>query len=302
MGLIFQPKGEFGWMMTHAQVPTVHVMNDRIRVFFSTRNNAGKSLIACIDLDRSNPSKILKLYQQPVLNFGNPGTFDDEGIMPGHIIKDNGQLRLYYSGWNQRVTVPYHNAMGLAISDDEGLSFSRMFDGPVMDRTPHEPYIAVTPSVLKEGDLWKMWYLSGIKWVLVEQKFEPVYVIKYAYSSDGITWQRPNITCIVQRHENEAISNPSVLKRDGIFHMWYCYRDSSDFRDGKGSYRIGYAQSADGVTWERKDNEVGIAPSKEGWDSKMLCYPYVVEIDNRLYMFYNGNSFGKSGFGYAVWN
>lgn len=301
MGLIFQPNGEYGWMKSHAQVPTVYVMQDRLRIFFSTRNDSGKSLTACIDLDRSNPSKIKHLYDQPVLAFGKPGTFDDEGVMPGCIIKHDNQVRMYYSGWNQRGIVPYHNAMGLAVSINEGLFFSRIHEGPIMDRIATEPYISVTPSVLKDGDSWKMWYVSGTKWVLIEEKYEPVYVIKYADSSDGISWQRPNITCITQLHENEAMSHPSVLKRNDSFHMWYCYRDSKDFRDGEGSYRIGYAQSADGMTWQRKDHEAGINVSSDGWDSKMICYPYVIEVDDKLIMFYNGNGFGRSGFGYAIW-
>ena len=299
-GLIFQPNGEFNWMMSHAQVPTVHVMKDRFRVFFSTRNSSGKSLTACVDLDKDNPSIIKKLYDEPVLNFGNPGTFDDDGVMPSYVVKRDDQLFMYYSGWNQRVNVPYHNAMGLAVSHDDGLTFTRMFEGPIMDRNMTEPYLAVTPSVFKDNDMWKMWYISGIRWQLVGDKYEPVYVIKYAHSQDGIAWERPNLLCIEQQHENEAFSHPNVLKIDDTFHMWYCCRDSYNFRDGSGSYRIGYAQSADGISWQRKDSEVGITTSNDGWDSKMLCYPYVVNLGDKLMMFYNGNSFGKSGFGYAV--
>ena len=300
-GHIFQPNGQFGWMISHAQVPTVHVMDDRFRVFFSTRNTTGKSLTACIDIDKNNPTIIKQLYTNPVLDFGKPGTFDDDGVMPSYVLSHEGQLLMYYSGWNQRVSTPYHNAMGLAISQDNGLSFNRLSDGPIMDRSLHEPYLAVTPSVIKEHNQWKMWYVSGVKWELIGQKYEPVYVIKYAHSTDGIHWHRPNQICIEQQFENEAFSHPNVLKFNHTYHMWYCYRSSHDYRDGTGSYRIGYAQSSDGIAWQRKDDEVGITTSSQGWDSTMLCYPYVVNIDNQLMMFYNGNGFGKSGFGYAIW-
>ncbi len=298
-GCVFQANGEFGWMMSHAQVPTVYVMEDRFRVFFSTRNSNGKSLTACIDLDKDDPMQIKHLYEKPVLGFGRPGTFDDEGVMPSYIVKHHHQLLLYYSGWNQRVNVPYHNAMGLAVSDD-GLTFNRMYDGPIMDRIATEPYLAVTPCVLKEDHEWKMWYVSGIKWELIEQKYEPIYLIKYAYSLDGIVWQRPNITCILQRHEYEVFSHPNVLKIDDVYHMWYCYRHCYDYRDGLGSYRLGYAQSLDGINWQRKDDELGITVSFAGWDSTMMCYPYVIKDNDKLIMFYNGNGFGKSGFGYAL--
>lgn len=299
-GLIFNPQGEFGWMMSHAQVPTVHVMEDRFRVFFSTRNKDGKSLTACIDLEKENPSKIIQLYDQPVLGFGNPGTFDDDGVMPSYVVKHQEQLWLYYSGWNQRTNVPYHNAMGIAVSEDDGLTFNRLYEGPIMDRITTEPYLAVTPSVFKENNEWKMWYVSGLRWIPVNNKYEPVYVIKYAHSSDGVQWQRPNITCIPQLHADEAFSHPNVIKLGNTFHMWYCYRHSYDYRDGAGSYRIGYSQSTDGIEWQRNDDAANITTSHSGWDSTMICYPYIVEDNGKLIMFHNGNGFGKSGFGYAV--
>lgn len=300
-GLIFKPDSQFDWMLSHAQVPTVHVMADRFRVFFASRNHAGKTLPACIDLDLNDPAKIIQLHEKPILDFGKPGTFDDDGVMPSYVVKDRQQLWLYYSGWNQRTHVPYHNAMGLAVSDDDGLSFRRVFEGPIMDRITTEPYLAVTPSIIRENDQWKMWYVSGLRWISVNQKYEPVYVIKYAHSTDGIHWQRPNITCIPQKFENEAFSHPNVIFSDGKYHMWYCYRDSHDYRDGAGSYRIGNAISTDGMHWQRQDENVGITTSDEGWDSKMICYPYIVKVEEKLIMFYNGNGFGKSGFGYAIW-
>ncbi len=301
MGLIFQPNDEFEWMTSHAQVPTVYVMNDRLRVFFSTRNKNGKSQIACMDLDKRNPAKIIKLYDKPLLGFGKPGTFDDDGVMPSSLIKQDNKLLVFYTGWNQRLTIPYHNAIGVAVSHDNGLTLERLYDGPILDKTLLEPYLAVTPSVLKEQDAWMMWYSSGIKWEKIDQKYEPTYIIKYATSADGIHWDRPNHTTIDQKHSNEVFSSPNVLKFNDIFHMWYCHRNTTDYRHGDGGYRIGYAESSDGLVWQRKDDEVGITLSETGWDNKMLCYPHVVNVDGVLHMFYNGNDFGKSGFGYAVW-
>ena len=301
MGLIFQPKDEFEWMTSHAQVPNVYVMKDRLRVFFSTRNKIGKSQIACIDLDKTNPANIIKLYDKPLLGLGTPGTFDDDGVMPSSLIKHDDKLLVFYTGWNQRLTVPYHNSIGVAISHDDGLTLERLYDGPILDKTILEPYLAVTPSVLKEQDTWRMWYSSGIKWEKINQRYEPTYIIKYATSADGIHWHRPNHTCISQKHSNEVFSSPNVLKLNERFHMWYCHRNTTDYRDGDGGYRIGYSESSDGIIWQRKDDKAGITLSETGWDSKMLCYPHVVNVDGFLHMFYNGNSFGKSGFGYAVW-
>lgn len=299
-GMIFTPNNHFDWMCSHAQVPTVLVMNDRFRVYFATRNSTSLSYIACIDLDLDNPQKILKLYDKPVLTKGKLGSFDEDGVVPSCILDKGNEIWLYYNGWNKKVTTPYHNAIGLAISQDGGLTFNRIGDGPIIDRTVHEPYMHVSPSVLIDENTYKMWYVSGTKWLTINNKHEPLYVLRYATSTDGINWERTGISCIPQHHEQEAIATPSVILRNGLYRMWYCYRDSVDFRDGQGSYRMGYAESHDGITWERKDEQAGISLSAEGWDSKMQCYPYVTQHNNSHYMFYSGNGFGQSGIGYAT--
>ena len=281
---------------THMQGPVAFLMEDRVRVYFAARNVSGKSYPAYIDVARSH---LLDTHEQPVMSLGPLGTFDDEGNMPACVIRVDDELRMYYSGWNRRITIPYHNTTGLAVSYDNGCSFERAFDGPILERAPNEPFMAVTPWVMRDGDLWRMWYVSGMAWPEVEGKREPVYTIKYADSKDGVSWRRPNLLAIPRRHEMEAMARPSVIKKDGLYHMWFCYRDSIDYRDGKGSYRIGYAQSGDGLAWKRDDRLAGIEVSDSGWDSTMMCYPYVIEIDGQLYMFYNGNSFGQTGIGCA---
>jgi hypothetical protein len=125
-------------------------------------------------------------------------------------------------------------------------------------------------------------------------------VIKYAFSEDGINWVRPNLQCISQSHEEEAFSHPTVIKDGDRYRMWYCFRNSRDYRDGTGAYRIGYAESVDGLEWTRMDESNGLPVSSEGWDSTMTCYPFVISVDGRTVMFYNGNGFGRSGFGYAI--
>jgi hypothetical protein len=224
--------------------------------------------------------------------------------MPAWVHQHDGRTWMYYSGWNRRLTVPYHNATGLAVSDDGGRSFTRAYEGPVLDRTPEEPHLAVTPWILRDetpsGAQWQAWYISGLRWARVNDKFEPVYVIKHARSADGVHWQRANVQCVAQAHPLEAFSHPTVLRSGGRYHLWYCCRHSEDYRDGSGAYRIGYAWSDDGERFERCDDRAGIVPSPGGWDSTMNCYPAVVSVDDRTYMFYNGNGFGRSGIGVAV--
>lgn len=299
LGNIFSPEAH--GLISHAQVPTVLVMESTIEIYFSSRNESGKSLPYRAVFDKQDPTQLVHFDATPIMGFGKPGTFDDDGVMPSALVKDGNNLKMYYSGWNQRVGVPYHNCTGLAQSTDGGKSFTRVFEGPVMDRTHLEPYLAVTPSILSEDGELKMWYVSGLSWQDIEGKYEPVYVIKYATSADGITWNRPGKTCIPQNYPLEAFSHPSVIKENGIYHMWYCYRGSIDYRNGKNSYRMGYATSEDGINWTRQDTKNIISPSQDGWDSTMICYPFVFFIDQSKYMVYNGNGFGKTGFGLAKW-
>ena len=301
-GLIFNTDNNYDWMISHACVPTALVLpNDRIRIYFAPRNARGQSIPTFIEVSSDNPSDVLYLHDRPIMPLGKVGTFDDGGIMPCSLIADNDKIYLYYVGWNPSVSVPYRNAVGIAMSNDGGTTFSRLFDGAIIDRTPYEPYFTASPYVYKEGDQWHLWYASATGFVEVAQKYEPVYLIKYGHSTDGITWHRENKVCIEPKTAYEANARPSVIKENGIFKMWFCYRGSLDYRDGSDSYRIGYAESENAVDWERMDEKAGIEFSQDGWDSKMQTYPNVIDYKKRKYLFYNGNGFGKTGIGWAEW-
>ena len=300
-GHIFDPREHKAWAGSHAQVPAVLVKDNVFRIYYADRHEDNRSFPTYLDVDRGNPSRVVYYHKKPILLYGKPGTFDDDGIMPASVLEHEGKVYMYYSGWNRGVSVPYRNATGLATSTDGGDTFARVFEGPILERNPEEPYVAVTPWVMKEKSFWRAWYISGLSWEEIDGTLEPVYVIKYAESADGMHWNRPNIISVPQKHDLEAFSHPCVVVRNGMYCMWYSYRCSHDYRDGKGSYRMGYAESKDGVRFARRDEQAGITVSPEGWDSTMICYPYVVEADGKMYLFYNGNGFGKTGIGYALW-
>lgn len=299
---VWAPAGQAGWMNSHGQVPTALVKDDRVRVYVTVRPKQTVSLMTFVDLDIRDLTKVLYVHEEPLLPLGKPGTFDEFGIMPAAVVRVGEQVWMYTTGWIRGHTVPYLNAIGLAVSDDGGRTFHRPYEGPVLGRTKDEPYSTMSPTILQRDGRWHMWYSSGVDWVEVNGKYEPIYLIKYAHSVDGIDWERPNILCVPPATPREANTRPCVIHSDGLYHMWFSYRHSEDFRGGTGSYRIGYSSSPDGVTWTRDDSRAGIAPSAEGWDSEMVCYPNVVDLpDGRRIMFYNGNDFGSGGFGYAVW-
>jgi hypothetical protein len=191
------------------------------------------------------------------------------------------------------VTVPFYNSIGLAISEDGGRTFTRYSTGPIVARDAIDPYFVASSCVLVERGLWRMWYVSCLKWELAGQKPKHYYHVRYAESSNGVEWKKTGIVCIdFNSPEEYAISRPCVVKDGEVYRMWYSVRGSS--------YRIGYAESADGLQWKRKDEEVGIGVSESGWDSEMIEYPFVFDHDDRRYMLYNGNGYGKTGIGLAV--
>ncbi|MTI38301.1 hypothetical protein [Fulvivirga lutimaris] len=303
-GLIYKPTGEKDWSKTHAQVPIVDFNSSKntLNIYFSTRDEYGRSLPDVITVDADNPKTILATNNQPILKLGKKGTFDDCGVMPSWIIEHQGKKYLYYIGWNIRNTIPYHNAVGLAISEDGGKSFHKFSEGPLWDRDYREPHYSGTSCVIIDSNgIWRNWYLSCTEWRNVKDKMEPRYHIKYAESFDGIDWIRKGKVSIDYKSEEEAgIVKASVIFEDSIYKMWYAYRNFTDYRiDVNNSYRIGYAESSDGIDFKRMDHLVDLDVSESGWDSLMISYPHVIDVNKQRLMFYNGNGFGQSGFGYA---
>lgn len=302
-GVIFNTDLQAPWMVSHACVPTALPFEEenKIRIYFAPRNERGQSIPTYMDVSADDPSEVLFLQKNPILELGELGTFDDGGIMPCSVLMTGDKVYLYYVGWNPTVSVPYRNAIGLAVSEDGGDTFFRYCKGPIVDRNMEEPFFTASPCVMKEEDKWHMWYASSTGFVEVEGKPEPLYEIKYAQSSDGIVWQRDNLTCIIPKDPYEANARATVIREEGYYKMWYAYRGSFDYRDGEDSYRIGYAESRNAVDWQRKDDRAGISFSESGWDSTMQTYPHVVDVNDKRYLFYNGNGFGRTGIGYAVW-
>ena len=301
-GKIYNVNGQFDWNKTHAQVPVVDVLEDRIRVYYSTRDISGRSNVSYLEVEKTNPEKIIYAHTAPLFELGNLGSFDDSGIMPSSIITVGNKKYLYYIGWTTRGTVPFQNAVGLAISEDGGKVFKKLSEGPIISVNFIEPYFSGTSFVTFENNTFKMWYLSCIKWENFDGKPEPIYNIKYAESLDGITWNQTGKVAIELNDDEGGLVSAAVIKEDAKYKMWFGKRKKSDYRNNNtNGYKIGYAESLDGKDWIRKDDEAGIDISKDGWDSEMISYPYVFKKDNNLIMLYNGNGFGKTGFGYAVW-
>ncbi len=301
-GLIFAPDHNLDWMVSHASIPVADKVGDAVlRIYFGTRDGSGRSQTSYLEVEEARPESIIYIHDRPILPLGRPGTFDDSGIMPSWILNQGNKKYLYYIGWNPQITVSYRLAIGLAVSEDDGRTFQKISEGPVCDRSINEPFFNTAPCVLFEEGRWKMWYISCTGWETINGIPEPRYHIKYADSTDGINWHKSGLVCVDYDEVTDAIGRPCVFKENNRYKMFYSYRRILNYRtDREQSYRLGYAESPDGYTWTRRDDEVGIGKSESGWDSEMIEYCYRYEYEGKKYLFYNGNGFGRSGFGYAV--
>lgn len=294
-GRIYVPDGSKWWAKKYAFPPTPYFINDeviRMYVAFCDENIVGR--IGFVDLRADNPAEVVAVSDEPVLDIGAPGAFDENGILPTSIVEVDQKLYLYYVGYQLGMKVRYYQFEGLAISEDGGHSFKRRLRVPVTDRSDAETLNRTSAFVRRRDGVFQMWYVGGSEWTEVNGKALPMYNIKYLESDDGINWPPAGRVCIDYENEDEhAFGKPFVIEDGGLHKMFYSVRTRS-----KG-YRIGYAESEDGLNWVRKDDQAGIDVSASGWDSQMIAYASIVRHKDKVYMFYNGNNLGESGFGYA---
>ena len=307
LGKVFTPQEVEGrdWLKEFAQGPATLVFENFVRVYFSCRppvdsNGQYVSYSAYVDLDRSNLLNILDVAKQPILSLGGLGTFDEFGTYPVSVIRTKNDTRAYYAGWTRCESVPFNVAIGMAISYDKGVKFNRVGPGPILSYSLDEPFVLSGPKIRCFGGLYYLWYISGRKWKVVDGRAEPVYKIRMAVSIDGVEWSKINRDLIQSRiEEDEAQASPDVFYANGKYHMFFCYRYSEHYRGKENGYRIGYASSTNLLNWDREDEKAGIDVSEEGWDSEMVSYPHVFELDGKTFLFYLGNQVGRHGFGVA---
>jgi hypothetical protein len=293
-GLIFKPEYDFDWMKNSAWVPCVdQIDDDRFKVYFGSRNSDNMTQTGWFIFDIREPRKVIDVSKEPILKLGPLGSFDDSLVIGCALVNHNGLKYLYYVGWMQGKRVRYYPSIGLAISSDGGKTFQKQSRAPMIERSDSDPYGMASPFVMFDEGIWRLWYASYRRWELRGDDPWSHYEIRYAESKDGINWDCKNKKCIGSEDE-EAVARPYILKEDGIFKMWYCYRIRYC------NYQLGYAESENGEDWELMLDKVGLELSESGPDSEMMAYPCVFEHKGKKYLLYNGNGFGVDGICLAV--
>lgn len=294
-GLIFNPAGVVSWAAHSALTPTPLLLEDQktIRIFAGFRDRDGVSRIGYVDLSADDPSRVLGFSRRPVLDVGRDGAFDDNGLILGDVLRHEGQVLMYYVGFQHVAKAKFLAFSGLATSKDEGRTFQRYSEVPILDRSTDSLYIRAIHSILFENGLFRVWYAVGNSWEWIGGKAFPCYHIWSMESKSPFNLNESGRLCVDVEGDEYRIGRPRVYRAEGVYHMFYTRGTKS------GAYTAGYAESMDGWRWERKDAQLGLTPSATGWDSRHLCYPALLKVRDRVFAFYNGNDMGLEGFGYA---
>tara|TARA_A100001015_G_C15026862_1_gene730985 strand:+ start:1478 stop:2392 length:915 start_codon:yes stop_codon:yes gene_type:complete len=296
LGLIVKTKKKFDWLQTHMWVPVVdNINNNYVNVYFSSRNKKNFSSTGVLKFYPNNLKKKILIKSQPVIKLGNLGLFDDSAAVACTLVNYKGNKYLYYVGWMQGKRIRYHPSIGLATLKPKQNKFKKLSFAPLIPKSDLEPYGMASPFVMYDKDkkIWHMWYASYRYWKLRKKDPWPHYEIRYASSFDGINWNIKGRKCLGSS-KLEAVARPYVIKEKNIFKMWYCYRKNY------GHYKIGYAESKNGIDWKVLNHKFKLKLSGQYWDSQMQAYPCVFKFKGKKYMLYNGNNFGVDGIGLAV--
>jgi hypothetical protein len=293
-GSVQAPVSNHPTLASHAALPVAALLGgDLIRIFYSGRDQANRSAIGSLVLRLGEIPRVEDRGGDPVLTPGTLGAFDDAGLGVGSVVPDPAGDRLYYMGWNVGGSVPWRNAIGLAIGSLATGRFERFAVGPVMDRDPVDHFSLSYPWVVRMGARdWRIWYGTHITWGA--EKADMSHVIRAARSDDGILWQRSPKIALGPEGDEIAVVRPSVRVGPHVSEMWFARRDH-------GNYRLGYAISTDLVTWSRQPGQV-LDPEGKGWEGDAITYPSVFDALGRRWLLYNGCCYGATGFGLAVWD
>jgi len=296
-GLIYAPQNETSWWRSHGMAPAAYMYDKHtIRIFQGCWDEHGISRIGYVDVSAVNPSQVLGKSIKPVLDIGNSGCFDDNGVFPGHVYVHQEKVYLYYTGFQKLQKIPFSNFSGLAISADGGNNFHRISQAPVMDRTDEGLFTRAGISVIVKDNIFRACYSVGSDWAHVAGKDRPVYEVNYIESINGIDFEKKG-RCIVpcNRAVEHGLGRPQIIIIEGLYYVFYTRR-LYDYK-----YHMGVARSSDLMEWERIDDWLSsITYGLPGeFDSEMVYFPCVVDTGKKIYLFDSGNNYGGDGFGFA---
>lgn len=283
-------------MRSHAQLPTpLHLERNLYRVYFASRDDRNRSHVGWFDVELGDVPTVVGASSEPVLEPGPLGGFDDHGVYASSVLRSGDEVLLYTIGWSPGARPPlFYANIGLARSRDGGRTFEKHGRVPIFGRNEQDPLLVTAPWVLRQGQIWRMWYVSGHEWRESDDGLASVYDVKHARSEDGLRWQPGDRPSLALAPGESNISRACVLSVDGGFVAWFGRTATA------GSYSLDAAWSEDGLSWERQPRGVELPPAgASDFDSSSRSYPAVVVAGHRLFLFYNGDGLGRAGVGLA---
>lgn len=281
------------WYKKNTMTPLPTFKGNNIRIYLTMCDELNQGRVGYIDLNPKSPSEILDYSRNPVFDLGAKGCFDEHGVLPTCLLREEDRLYLHYSAYQKQKEIPYTIFSGLSVSNDEGESFVRIQEVPVLGSIHNEKHQRSAAEVMKQGNIYKLWYTANIGWIDNQGHIVPKYDIKYLESSSQTHWpENPQLSVALEGDEY-GLTMPQVFFEDNIYKMFYSIRSLS-----KG-YRLGYAESKDGIHFERQDYKMDIDVSSSGFDSEMICFGKILKHNDKTYLFYCGNHYGIGGLGYA---
>lgn len=283
------------WGKESAMLPTpIQLSEDLIRVYttFCDEKNVGR--IGYFDINPDDPLSVINISTEPVLNIGEAGSFDDNGVAACSVVKVGQLLYMYYAGFEICKNIRYRILTGLAISSDGGNTFIRHSQTPILERSDDELYFRCGPFVKHINNKFHMWYVGGSSWATHNNQTLPVYDLRYIESDDGLQWpSKGRVVMHITDKDEHGFGRPYIVSETDLtaqYQLHYSIRKISH-----GAYRLGFATSADGLNWDRKDDELNLDVSTEGFDSKAIMFAAPLKLNNKQWLLYNGNGFGKDG-------
>ncbi len=296
LGVLYCPSGanRHPKLLTHAanSLPVL-IEGDLYRVFFSVRDANNRSSVGAVDIDIAK-RKVIREHSHPFFEHGPEGSFYADGVSIGNCYEVNSTQYMLFMGWQTPKEGHWRGDIGRLIVKSD-LTLELASEMPFMGPDATDPISLSYPWVVKNAmGGYSMWYGSTRSWDAGNGGM--LSAINYASSVDGHIWNREGLAVPYELGRAQVFSRPTVVGNiETGYEMWFSYRSNI----GK-KYRIGYAFSKDEWEWELSLEAAGIDVSDEGWDSEMIEYPFVFDHKGQRYMLYNGNGYGKTGFGLAV--
>lgn len=294
LGRIYIPSANHPKLVTHAANPLpIHLEGDIYRIFFSGRDVQNRSSVGFADVNIAS-FKIVYDHRKPIFEHSSERSFFSEGVSLGNSYQADGKNYILFMGWQRPSGNHWRGDIGrLVLNSDFSLELKDQ--SPILSSDPVDPISLSYPWVIREqSGKYRMYYGSTITWDAGNS--EMLHVINHAESEHGRDWKRLGLSIPYKVGVAQAFSHPSVIySPEEGYQMWFSYRSGANDK-----YRIGYAQGSDGKNWELRNDEAGIDVSESGWDSEMIEYPFVFDHKGQRFMLYNGNGYGKTGFGLAI--